>query len=181
MELLERFVRGDVDAFEALFREHERDVHGSLLRPTRDPAAAEDLTIEVFWRIYRAHARSDPGRSFGAWAPRIASNAALDHLRWVHLNRGTPATTVDRIGAAPLDMKIRVERAFISLPPRLRIVADLAFIQDWPHDEIVEALGISRSAVKSRAFRAMRHLKDALRREGVQPRPRCQTMTCASS
>jgi RNA polymerase sigma factor (sigma-70 family) len=49
------------------------------------------------------------------------------------------------------------------------MVAELAFIEEWPHDEIAEALGISRSAVKSRAFRAMRQLKEALSREGVQP------------
>jgi len=47
-------------------------------------------------------------------------------------------------------------------------VAELAFIQEWPHDEIANSLGISRSAVKARAFRAMRFLKDALAKEGIQ-------------
>ena len=42
---------------------------------------AEDLTIETFWRIHRAHARFDPGRSFAAWARRIATNTALDYLK----------------------------------------------------------------------------------------------------
>jgi RNA polymerase sigma-70 factor (ECF subfamily) len=81
MDLLERFARGDLEAFELLFRQFHRDVYGWLVRLTRNPAAAEDLTVEVFWRIYRAHARFDPSRSFGAWARRIASNAALDYLR----------------------------------------------------------------------------------------------------
>ena len=93
MDLLDRFVRGDLEAFELLFRQFHRDVYGWVVRLTRDPSAAEDLTVEVFWRIYRAHARFDATRSFGAWARRIASNAALDHLRRARRERarGQPA------------------------------------------------------------------------------------------
>src|SRR5215469_5533887 len=77
---LERFTRGDIQAFEALFREYQGEVYGWIIRIVHDSGAAEDLTIETFWRIYRARARFDPGRSFGAWARRIATNLALEHL-----------------------------------------------------------------------------------------------------
>ncbi len=168
MDLLERFTRGDLDAFELLFREFHRDVYAWLVRLTRDPGAAEDLTVDVFWRIYRAHARFDPSRSFGAWARRIASNAALDHLRRTGRERTPPMPRAAPAGesAARRDRDVRVERAFLTLPPRLRIVAELALIGEWPQDEIANALGISRSAVKSRAARALKYLKAALRQEG---------------
>ena len=52
-----RFVEGDVAAFEALFKAYQREVYGWIVRLVRDPAAAEDLTIETFWRIYRSRAR----------------------------------------------------------------------------------------------------------------------------
>jgi RNA polymerase sigma factor (sigma-70 family) len=65
---LQAFVSGDQAAFEALFREHQREVYAWIVRLVRDPAAAEDLTLETFWRIYRSRARFDPSRSFGAWA-----------------------------------------------------------------------------------------------------------------
>ncbi|HEY0701360.1 MAG TPA: sigma-70 family RNA polymerase sigma factor [Candidatus Acidoferrales bacterium] len=81
MELLERFARGDREAFETLFREHQREVYGWCMRVVRERGAAEDLTAEAFFKMYRAHARFDPQRSFGAWARRIATNLALDHLR----------------------------------------------------------------------------------------------------
>ena len=55
--VLSRFRLGDLDAFESLFREHQRSVYRWILRIVRDPAAAEDLAIETFWRIHRAHAR----------------------------------------------------------------------------------------------------------------------------
>src|SRR6266436_9868113 len=80
-DVLRQFSHGDLDAFEALFRSHQNEVYGWIVRIVRDPAAAEDLTLETFWRIYRAHARFDPARSFGAWARRIATNVAIDHLK----------------------------------------------------------------------------------------------------
>src|SRR5882672_5989941 len=82
-DLLRQFCHGDLDAFEVLFRRHQSEVYGWIVRIVRDPAAAEDLTVETFWRAYRAHARFDPARSFGAWVRRIATNAALDHMKSV--------------------------------------------------------------------------------------------------
>src|SRR5258708_30904438 len=81
--VLRQFSHGDLDAFEALFRTHQSEVYSWIVRIVRDPAAAEDLTLETFWRIHRAHARFDPARSFGAWARRVATNAALDYLKTV--------------------------------------------------------------------------------------------------
>ncbi len=70
-----------MDAFEELFRLHQRAVYGWILRIVRNPAAAEDLTVETFWRIYKAHARFEAARGFEPWARRIATRAALDWLR----------------------------------------------------------------------------------------------------
>ena len=83
--VLEDFRQGHAETFEAafetLFRMHQRAVYCWLLRIVRNPAAAEDLTVETFWRIYRAHARFDPARGFEGWARTIATHAALDWLR----------------------------------------------------------------------------------------------------
>jgi RNA polymerase sigma-70 factor (ECF subfamily) len=51
MELLQRFAAGDPDAFESLFRRYQSDVYRWIVRIVRDPAAAEDLTVETFWRV----------------------------------------------------------------------------------------------------------------------------------
>jgi RNA polymerase sigma-70 factor (ECF subfamily) len=61
-DLLLAFRHGDLSAFEALFRRHQREVFGWVLRIVRNPATAEELTVETFWRIYRAHARFDAKR-----------------------------------------------------------------------------------------------------------------------
>jgi RNA polymerase sigma factor (sigma-70 family) len=117
----------------------------------------------------RARARFDPTRSFGAWARRIASNAALDHLRAVRRQTAAlPALpSAATHSAAERDLQVRIERAFVRLPPKLRVVADLAFVDGWPQDEIAEALGISRTAVKFRAIRAKKWLINAFEKEGI--------------
>src|SRR5579859_5165225 len=97
-EVLEEFAAGDLNAFESLFRQYQGEVYGWIVRVVRDPAAAEDLTIETFWRIHRAHARFDPRRSFGAWARRIATNVAIDYLR---ASRPEIALDPDRLAAPP--------------------------------------------------------------------------------
>jgi RNA polymerase sigma-70 factor (ECF subfamily) len=56
-------------------------VYAWIVRIVRDPGVAEDLTVETFWRIYRARSGFRHGAAFSAWARRIATNMAIDHLR----------------------------------------------------------------------------------------------------
>src|SRR5216684_5561257 len=123
MDLLERFSRGDLDAFEALFRRFERDVYQWILRIVRDRAAAEELTVETFWRIYRARSRFDPARDFGPWSRRIATNLALGHLKSV---RWRSAAAPKRWVEAPAanaeslrDTDTRIEQAFRRLTAKI--------------------------------------------------------------
>ena len=172
MELLERFSRGDLEAFEALFRQFQGEVYRWVVRIVRDRAAAEDVTVEALWRIYRAHARFDPARSFGAWARRIATNAALDYLKTVRrdvsLSEGAPLAAVQGPVVDP-QVQRAIRRAFYSLPAKLRVAATLALIEERPYEEIAEALGISAGAVKIRVFRAVRKLRAKLKELGVEP------------
>jgi RNA polymerase sigma factor (sigma-70 family) len=171
-DVLRQFSHGDLDAFETLFRTHQREVYGWIVRIVRDPAAAEDLTLETFWRIHRAHARFDPARSFGAWARRVATNAALDYLKTARPEADLPEDLVSPVLPDPgvsEELRRKTARAFHRLPPKLRVAATLALIEEQPYKEIAEALGISTSAVKVRVFRAVRSLRDELKRQGIEP------------
>jgi RNA polymerase sigma-70 factor (ECF subfamily) len=66
------------------------------VRIVREPGDAEDVLVETFWRAYRARARFDPSRSFGAWIRRIATNAALAQLR--SMRRHPPVVGLGRAG-----------------------------------------------------------------------------------
>lgn len=173
MGLLERFTNGDQEAFEALFRQFQKEVFGWIYRIVRDRGVAEDLTVEAFYRIYRSHARFDPSRSFGAWARRIATNQALDHLNRsrnevpfdenVSANRSTPDAAVRG------ETSRHIRKAFNGLPPKLRLTATLALIEEVPYEEIAESLGVPVGTVKSRVFRATRMLRARLKQIGVEP------------
>ncbi len=172
---LERFTQGDVGAFETLFREHQGEVYGWIVAIVRDPGAAEDLTLETFWRVYRARARFDPRRPFGAWTRRIATNLAIEHLGRRReerpLDDGLPArsaviSALDRaIGA---EVRAKVAAALAELPAKLRAAATLAVIEETPYAEIADALGISINGVKSRVYRAVRMLRRSLEKRGVR-------------
>src|SRR5262245_36453484 len=172
MELLERFAQGELEAFETLFRQFQGEVYGWIVRIVRDPSAAEELTVETFWRIYRSHARFDPARSFGAWARRIATNVALDRLKSTRREvtlASDPSQGPIQDPAVGRDVREKIASAFRQLPRRLQVVAVLALIEERPYPEIAEALGISLGAVKSRVFRAVRQLQEKLKRRGSEP------------
>jgi RNA polymerase sigma factor (sigma-70 family) len=173
MELLKRFRQGDPDAFEALFRQFQGDVYAWIVRIVRDPAAAEDLTVETFWRIHRARGRFDSDASFGAWARRIATNLAIDYVRHSRPEAQLLPGDLPRVTSA--DPVLRRERrrqitaAFRRLPPKLRVAASLSLIEEQSHEEIAKALGTSVGTVRVRVFRAIRLLRQHLARVGAMP------------
>ena len=170
---LRAFVDGDEAAFEALFREYQREVYGWIVRLVRDPSAAEELTIETFWRIHRGRARFDASRGFGAWARRVAINVAIDHLARVGRDKARLAPIEEAgVAAAPErdgEARRSILRAFVNLPATLRVTAHLALVEERPYQEIAELVGVSAAAVKSRVFRATRLLRQELA-EWRQPR-----------
>src|SRR5260370_10556443 len=120
-DVLRQFSHGDLDAFEALFRTHQSEVYGWIVRIVRDPAAAEDLTLETFWRIHRAHARFDPARSFGAWARRVAAHGHLDYLTTALPGTDLSAAVAAAVLAAPglsAELRRKAARPFHPLPSR---------------------------------------------------------------
>jgi RNA polymerase sigma-70 factor (ECF subfamily) len=172
MELLQRFAAGDPDAFESLFRQYQGDVYRWIVRIVRDPAAAEDLTVETFWRMHRAHGTFHSDGNCSGWLRRIATNVALDYLRRhrpeVALPDEIPAKQQPD-SAVQEETRSALHKAFAELPPRLRIVVQLGLIEDESYKDIAESLGISIAAVKLRMFRGVRLLRKKLEQRGVRP------------
>ena len=163
-------------AFEALFRLHQRAVRGWILRMVRDGAVADELTVETFWRIYRARDRFEPERGFEPWARRIATRAALD---WLRARKPEYPVASEFFTALPApagsdpaisdEIRRKTAQAFARLRPAMRVAATLAVIEERPHKEVAEALGISVTAVKLRVFRALRLLRKDLQTQGMEP------------
>lgn len=172
MNVLERFAAGQVEAFESLFRQHQREVYAWINRIVRDPATAEDLTVEAFWRLYQKRHRLDPNANCAGWLRRVATNLAIDHLRHSkpleHL-KAEPAAGKQPDCVEQQQARAAIREALMDLSPKLRVVVQLVLIEDQTYAAVANALGISLSAVKLRVFRATRSLRKKLGKRGLQP------------
>jgi RNA polymerase sigma-70 factor (ECF subfamily) len=165
-DLLARARRGEVAAFERLYRRYVGRIHGLCLRLTGDRSLAEDLTQTAFLRAWqRLDTLRDDG-GFGAWLHRLATNTVYQDRRswqrkWGRLEgeerfdedgRGEPQR------AEPLDL----ERAVAALPRGARDVLLLHDVEGYRHQEIADLTGTSVGTTKSQLHRARRLLREAL-------------------
>lgn len=167
-----RDVRGGrTGALATLFERHHVRVYRFCVRIIGNRQTAEDLVQDVFMRMlkYRATFRDDV--AFAPWMFRIARNACTDHLRRV-AREGSPyrpgAVSIEELPAADHDAVEAegdraelVRRALLSLPLERREVLVLSRYEFKSYEEIAHALGCSVGAVKVRAHRAIKQLREA--------------------
>ena len=161
--------RGDMRAFERLYRMHSGRVYGLCLRMTRRSDAAEDCVQQTFVRAWRNLASFEGRSSFGTWLHRIAVNEVLTQAR----NHGTRSESdeervaeLDREqdGNAPFDAAdvMDVERALQSLPEGARHAMVLQAIYGYSHEEVADMLGIAVGTCKAQVHRGRRLLRERL-------------------
>ena len=168
--VLMREVRnGRTGALATLFERHHARLYRFCLRLIGNRQTAEDLVQDVFMRMlkYRATFRDDV--AFGPWMFRIARNACTDHLRR-SVREGSPDRSsaapiedlpaADRCAAAEDGRAELVRRALLSLPLERREVLVLSRYEFKSYEEIAHALGCSVGAVKLRAHRAIKQLRE---------------------
>jgi RNA polymerase sigma-70 factor (ECF subfamily) len=170
MDLQERFAKGELNAFETLFRQHQGWVFAWIMRIVRDAGHAEDLTVETFWRIYKSRTRFRADGDFAGWAYRIATNLALTHVRRRPRDGELPSQEPQVLLPDPAlqqEEHEQIRRAFQGLPAKIQVAVTLALIEERPYQEIADALGIAPGTVKSRVFRGVRLLRKQLNRMRV--------------
>lgn len=165
--LVERARRGEVRAFERLYRDHSGRVYGLCLRLTRDSAAAEDCAQEAFIRAWRALGRFEARARFGTWLHRIAVNVVLERRRRPVPQLETPGTDgeIEAEAAWVLDTPVEVEEieaAIASLPDGARDVLVLCALYGYTHGEAAQMLGVAEGTCKAQLHRARGLLKERL-------------------
>jgi RNA polymerase sigma-70 factor, ECF subfamily len=157
--------RGDLGAFETVYREFAPRIYGLCLRLTGQREAAEDCTQESFVAAWRSLGRFEKRSLFSTWLQRIAIRTVLARrrgLRAIH-EVGEPAAglpdTADPSGAAP---PIDLERAIAALPEGARDVLVLVGIYGYSHSEAAVALGRAEGTCKAQLHRARGLLSAAL-------------------
>jgi RNA polymerase sigma-70 factor (ECF subfamily) len=155
--------QGDLDAFEALVREHTRTVFAHALRFFGDPTAADDAVQEVWIKVYRSLAEFDGRSRFTTWLFRVTRNTCLDQVR-AGARRPVPVDPFATVAVAPGDLAdevaltASVEQAMRALAPEDRDAFSAVALYGLTYAEVAEALQIPVGTVKSRVFRARRSL-----------------------
>ena len=179
--LVSRCLDGDEAAWEELVRQHTRQVYGLCFRFTNSTQEAQDLTQEVFLRVFKTIKtfRSTEG-SFHTWLARVTRNLLIDHYRRTRQERvtdsieeqlpmleeagGTAAVRPDQ-ALAGREAATILQATLQKLSPDLREAVILRDLQEMEYREIAEVLDIPEGMVKSRINRGRAELARLLRKQ----------------
>ncbi len=177
---------GDQHAWQQLVTSQHRRIYAICYRFTGSATDAEDLTQDVFVKLYRNLASFDVQKgSFQTWITTLARNLLVDHFRRTRLDRATDSldaslstdddgpTMADRLAdtargqeqhVAGLELKARIQQALKELSPELREAVILRDLEDMDYKEIAQVLRVPEGTVKSRISRGRGELARLLGR-----------------
>ncbi len=185
-ELVERCLQGDQAAWDQIVRLHRRKVFNLAYKFVGRHDLAEDLTQDIFLRIFKALHTFDRRANFQTWLISISRNLCIDHYRSVRKERETMARDVQLADLAPVskerapdrqleqgDLRALIRRALAELPPTLREAVVLRDLQEFSYLEIATRLHLPEGTVKSRINRGRLELaRQITRLQGETPAPR---------
>ena len=188
--LVRRCLAGDAGAWEDIVRAYNRRIYNLCYRFTNSPDNAEDLTQEVFIKVYRTLASYDVEKgAFTTWVTTLTRNLLVDHFRRSRMDRLTESIDAGRTeeddsvslserlpdrGPSPADRlasqetQKMVQRALARISPDLREAVILRDLQDMDYKEISKVLRVPEGTVKSRINRGRTELARLLSRNKKQ-------------
>jgi RNA polymerase sigma-70 factor (ECF subfamily) len=194
--LIEQCLAGDQVAWEQIVRQNWRKVFNVAYKFVGKHDEAEDLTQDIFLKIFKALNTFDRRANFQTWIISISRNLCIDHYRSVRKERQTIARDVDSSDLQPAtpergpyaqaehqDLRAQLRTALEALPLTLRTAVVLRDLQELSYQEIADRLGLPEGTVKSRINRGRIELAHQLRRvqENQPPRPRSRAKRGARS
>ena len=184
--LVRRCMAGDQQAWQQLVVTQHRRIYAICYRFTGSASDAEDLTQDVFLKLYRNLDAFNAERgSFQTWITTLARNLLVDHFRRTRLERASDSldssltedddgpSMADRLAdprpsqethTAGLELKARIQHALAQLSPELREAVVLRDLEDMDYKDIAQVLRIPEGTVKSRISRGRGELARLLKR-----------------
>jgi len=169
--LVEKCLEGDQVAWEQIVRQHWRKVFNVAYKFVGSHEQAEDLTQDIFLKIFRSLETFDRRANFQTWLISVSRNLCIDHYRSVRkerqtIDRDVPAEDLSPVSAtaSPLatlenrDLAALLRQALQTLPKSLRLAVLLRDIQELSYLEIAERLRLPEGTVKSRINRGRKEL-----------------------
>lgn len=165
---------GDRRAFERLYRAHVDRVFSICVRMCGSRARGEELTQDVFVRVWEKLPTFRGESAFPTWLHRVAVNVALNDRKVQSRERTRRAEpdedsrdesgALGSVAAAPVGERLDLEAAIALLPPGARKVFVLHDVEGFTHEEIAQEMGVTPGGTKSQLHRARMLLREALSR-----------------
>jgi RNA polymerase sigma factor (sigma-70 family) len=175
--LIQRCLKGDQAAWEAIVRQHWRKVFNVAYKFVAKHEEAEDLTQEIFLKVFKSLDTFDRRANFQTWLISVSRNLCIDHYRSVRKERETIDRAVDTTDIAPAspepgpiaaleqrDRVVLLRQALAALPETLRTAVLLRDIQELSYQEIADQLKLPEGTVKSRINRGRTELARQIRK-----------------
>ena len=173
LDLVDRCRRGELGAFEELYRAHSGRLFSLAVRMLGNPADAEDQLQEIFLSAHRKLESFRGESALGTWLYRLAMNQILDYVRSRAARTGQMTDGLDdaslladggghRLADRAID-RIDLERALAELPDGCRAAFVLHDVEGLEHKEVSEVLGIAEGTSKSQVHKARLRLRGLLR------------------
>jgi RNA polymerase sigma-70 factor (ECF subfamily) len=169
--LIERCLRGDQLAWDAIVRQYWRKVFNVAYKFVGRHDEAEDLTQDVFLKIFKSLDTFDRRANFQTWLISVGRNLCIDYYRSVRKERETINREVDAGELSPVSREVRpdaaleqadlatlLRQALQTLPVSLRSAVVMRDIQELSYQEIAERLDLPEGTVKSRINRGRKQL-----------------------
>jgi RNA polymerase sigma-70 factor (ECF subfamily) len=171
-DLIARAQRGDVSAFEALYRAHSGRVFAICLRMAGDRDRATELMQDAFVRVWEKLSSFRGDASFSTWIHRLSVNVVLegarrDRRRTARVESeedGGLASETHGVRPEAVAERIDLERAIATLAPGMRRVFVLHDIEGYQHNEIAQMTGTAEGTLRAQLHRARKLLMEALDR-----------------
>ena len=173
--LVNRVLKGDLEAYGALIQETQSSVFNVCYRVLGNRQEAEDLTQEAFIRAYQQFSLFDPNRPFGPWIRTLAANLCYNYLRRAQISQVPLEDERDNRhdqGQPGPEKSLEITQenqvlyqALWQLPYNQRITLELRHFQDLSYQEMAEALNLPLNTVRSHLYRGRQKLAELLERE----------------
>ncbi len=168
--LVDRVRAGDMDAFETLYRSYWQPLYAFAFRYVRSKPDAEDVTQEVFLRIWRGRADWLPAGAVSNYLYLAVRNAARDRLAraavarrgWWRLEQAE-TTQEFQCDLESRELAAAVERALAALPPKRAALCRLRLIDGLSYAEIADRLGIGTKTVETQLARGLKTVREQIR------------------
>jgi RNA polymerase sigma-70 factor, ECF subfamily len=173
-ELIQQAVRGSQQAFRAIVEANQGLVYAVAFRFVNDEHEAEDITQEVFVRLWKSLHSYKPDVKLTTWLYKIVTNRCLDFLKSRHGRQRKNKVDIDKGNfvqdrSTPerefqlQELKILIQKAAEELTPKQKAVFILRDLEGLTPEEVSEALGMSAGNVKSNLFHARQKITGKLK------------------